>query len=348
MQVFHCGRCGNVVPFGALECPWCAAALGYDIDTRQLRVLAPTPAPTTFAVVDTGRLVCRCLNAAWGCNWTVGLQSPNGWCRSCELTRGRPDLARPEAVEAWISTESAKRRLIHQLVGLRLPVEPSVVDGDDGLTFDLVHLPGWPQVMGHIAGTITIDLMEADELHRDTERRRLGEPLRTLIGHLRHEIAHYYWPRLIGATRHVATFRDLFGDERGDYPSAMTAYYEDADPVWDPQRHITPYAASHPHEDWAETFAHLLHVLDAVETALAHDLAPDESASLLSTDHWERLNFDQILDAWRPIGRAVNAIAEGLGAPPVYPLEPAGLVIDKLCFVHRCIADGTQEAHLRV
>ena len=311
-------------------------------------MLAPGAEPATYTEIDTGREVWRCLNAAWGCNWTVGRSSDDPWCRSCRLTRVRPDDARPDAVAAWADVERAKRRLIHQLVGLHLPIEPAPDDVHATLAFDLVHLPGWPQITGHAAGIITIDLTEADDRHREDERRRLDEPLRTLIGHLRHEIAHFYWPRLVGSTGRVARFRDLFGDEREDYAAAMSAHYATTVPVWDPQRSVTPYAAAHPHEDWAETFAHVLHVLDALETALAHGLAPDVSTSLLGTGSWERLDFEQILDAWRPIGRAVNAIADGLGSPPLYPLEPSGLVIEKLSFVHRCILDGTQEARALV
>lgn len=284
----------------------------------------------------------RCLNAAWGCNWMLSADSGQTWCRSCRLTRGRPDTGRPEAIEAWTTAEAAKRRLIHQLDEFALPIEVQSASMPDGLAFDLVFLPGEGGITGHLDGVVTLDLAETDDRHRDDLRRRLGEPFRTVIGHLRHEIGHYYWPRLVGQTNEIGAFRRLFGDERDDYSSAVEHYYAHATATWDTTRFVTGYASAHPFEDWAETVAHYLHIVDAVDTAVAHDLVPHDSATMLVTDAVTTLDFVDILDAWRPINTGLSAIAETVGAPVVYPFEPSGDVVDKLTFVHGQIAAHTE------
>jgi hypothetical protein len=302
--------------------------LGQDDETQD----DETDGPTMF----------RCLNAAWGCNWMLPAESGERWCRSCRLTRGRPDEGRTDAIEAWMRAEAAKRRLVHQLDELALPIETASPTMPDGLVFDLVFLPGEGGITGHLDGVVTLDLAETDESHRDHQRRVLGEPFRTVIGHLRHEIGHYFWDRLVGQSSDLAAFRRLFGDERVDYADAVDRYYEQAGAAWDRTRFVTAYAASHPFEDWAESFAHYLHILDAVDTAAAHHLVPDDEVGILVTEHVTTLPLVDILAAWRPVNDAVNAIAESLGAPAVYPFEPTGVVVDKLAFVHRQVAAHTR------
>ncbi|MFP5486675.1 MAG: putative zinc-binding metallopeptidase, partial [Acidimicrobiia bacterium] len=292
----------------------------------------PTDGPTLW----------RCLNSAWGCTWMLPADSGETWCRSCRLTRGRPDVDRPDAIEAWMLAEHAKRRLVHQLDELALPIEIVSEARPQGLVFDLVFLPGEGGITGHLDGVVTLDLAETDDLHRDRLRHRLGEPFRTVIGHLRHEIGHFYWDRLVGQSDDLKHFRRLFGDERVDYAESVDRYYAHAGAAWDRTRFVTGYAAAHPLEDWAETFAHYLHILDAVDTAVAHDLVPDDSATILVTDAVGTLELVDILSAWRPINSAVNAIAETLGVPAVYPFDPADAVVDKLAFVHAQVAKHTE------
>ena len=338
MRIFHCERCGGIVAFSAQACPSCDAPLGYVDDERNVRALTPTDDAASYRIDGRDRLSWRCLNASWGCNWMLPAGSENQWCRSCQLTRGRPDDGRPAAVEAWMAAEAAKRRLVHQLDTLALPIEIRSSSAPDGLAFDLVHLPGEGGITGHLDGVVTLDLAETDEGHRDDLRRQLGEPFRTVIGHLRHEIGHHYWSRLVGQSDELDRFRRLFGDERADYSDAVDRHYSGGNATWDPTRFVTAYAASHPLEDWAETFAHYLHIIDAVDTAVAHDLVPAASAGILVADVIGELELADILDAWRPINNAVNAIAETLGAPAVYPFEPVGVVVEKLAFVHGKIA----------
>lgn len=338
MRRFHCDRCSSVVPFDASACPQCDAPLGYLVEQQVVRTVAPTSDPVRYTAPHHAGELWRCANAAWGCNWMLPAGEGAIWCRSCALTRGRPDDARPDAVTAWVTAEAAKRRLVHQLDSLGLPVEGRSPENPDGLAFDLVHLPGEMALTGHLDGVITLDLAESDDVHRETLRRLLKEPIRSVIGHLRHEIGHHYWHRLVGQSDHLMMFRRLFGDERTDYADALESHYDDAveGDDWDPQLHVTAYASSHPLEDWAESFAHYLHLVDAIDTATAHGLLarsafddPAEGGSVHVP------SFAELIELWTPIGAAVNDIAASLGAPAVYPFTPVGRVVDKLDFVHR-------------
>jgi hypothetical protein len=326
MHIFRCDRCGHVVDFSAHECGSCGAELGYVSERQSIAVLATSSKPATFEIDTVDGRFWRCLNAAWGCNWMLPADSDTPWCRSCRLTRGRPDEARPDAVAAWMIAEAAKRRLVHQLDTLGLPIEGRSSEDPDGLAFDLVHLPGEGGITGHSEGVVTLDLAETDDRHRDELRVRLNEPFRTVIGHLRHEIGHHYWSVLVRDRGCETSFRRLFGDERVDYRTAVEAYYVGNRPAWDPTVHVTAYAASHPLEDWAETFAHYLHVVDGLDTAIAYGLAPAE----LGADP----DVAEILDVWRPVNVAITAVAAAVGMPPIYPFDPTGVVVDKLAFVH--------------
>lgn len=345
MRTFRCDRCDGVVHFTAHRCPTCDAPIGYVSDRRDLCVVVPTAEPAVFRLERADLAdrppMFRCLNSAWGCNWMVPADSGQVWCRSCRLTRGRPDEGRSDAIEAWMRAEAAKRRLVHQLDELALPIETASPSMPDGLVFDLVFLPGEGGITGHIDGVVTLDLAETDDAHRDHQRRLLGEPYRTVIGHLRHEIGHYFWDRLVGRSSELDVFRQLFGDERADYTDAIDRYYERAGDDWDRSRFVTTYAASHPLEDWAETFAHYLHIIDATDTAAAHGLVPDRGEGIPVIENVTTLRLVDILDAWRPVNGAVNAIAESLGSPAVYPFDPDGVVVDKLTFVHRQVSAHT-------
>ena len=226
--------------------------------------------------------------------------------------------------------EAAKRRLVHQLDTLGLPIEGRSPEDPEGLAFDLVHLPGEGGITGHSAGVVTLDLAETDDRHRDELRVRLNEPFRTVIGHLRHEIGHHYWSVLVRDGGSETSFRRLFGDERVDYRTAVEAYYAGDRPAWDPSVHLTAYAASHPLEDWAETFAHYLHIFDGLDTAIANGLTPVDRPADLGAD----TDFADILDTWRVVNAAITAVAAAVGMPPVYPFDPTGVVVDKLAFVH--------------
>ena len=332
MRRFECENCSATVTFGASQCPSCGWDLGYVPEQLAVRILQSSGSDAEFTVRgDEGCARWRCLNAAWGCNWVLPAGVGDVWCRSCRLTRGRPDQADPAAVEAWSQAEAVKRKLIHQLDALGLPIEERTPRSPRGLAFDLVHVPGEVRVTGHLLGVVTLDLTETDEARRDSLRRSYGEPLRTVIGHLRHEMGHYYWLRMVGETDSLDRFRALFGDDRRDYATSMESFRDAGAHDPDESPYITSYAASHPLEDWAESFGHYLHIRDALETAEAHGLGPVTSSAPGSGSDG---GFPEMLARWQQVADALNAVADSLGSPAVYPLTPTGLVADKLAFVH--------------
>jgi hypothetical protein len=342
MQRFNCERCGTEIAFEASSCPVCDAPIGYVADEQTLRAFTPSDDGVSYALPGDSREFWRCLNAAWGCNWMVPAATGITWCRSCALTRGRPDDRRPDAIDAWMLIEASKRRLVHQLDRLGLPIEARTPANPSGLVFDLVHVPGERGLTGHLDGVVTIDLTETDPMARDQLRRALGEPYRTLIGNLRHEIAHHYWHQLVGHSDRLPRFRALFGDERAAYGPALERHYASPEVPWDDQRFVTRYAQAHPHEDWAETFAHYLHLVDLVDTARAHGLLePDTSTS--TTGVTDPAPFARILDRWQPLAGALGDLADAVGSTQIYPIHPAGAVIDKLEFVHAGIRDHTDD-----
>ncbi|HXD05595.1 MAG TPA: putative zinc-binding metallopeptidase, partial [Burkholderiaceae bacterium] len=259
--------CGQAVFFRNSQCLNCGRALGYENGRLELVPLEPARAsdPTLLRVagdVDEA-LYVRCANfeTPAGCNWILPLHERDAGqtlCRACRLNRTIPDLSVREHAQGWRLIEIAKRRLVSQLLALRLPVASKLVeDPQRGLAFDILAAPPGGRVMtGHADGLITLDVAEADDAYRERERRALGEPYRTLLGHFRHEAGHYYWDRLVEGSRWLGDFRALFGDERADYSAALRSNYERAPPADWPARFVSRYASVHPWEDWAETWAH--------------------------------------------------------------------------------------------
>jgi hypothetical protein len=227
--------------------------------------------------------------------------------------------------------------LLYQLRDLGLPI------GDE-LAFDLLSSRGGPVTTGHADGVITIDLAESDDAQRERRRTDLGEPYRTLLGHFRHEIGHYYWPMLIERTDGLESWRQLFGDERRDYGSALKRHYEDGPPEDWAERYVSTYATMHPWEDWAETFAHYLHIRDTLQTASAYRMivagpveAADESLIAVPVDDPGARGFDEIVEEWLPLTYALNAINRSMGQDDLYPFTLAPTVIEKLAFVHDAV-----------
>jgi len=338
VRVYRCGRCEHGIDFAASRCGRCGVELGF------------WPEGDEFVMLDdripgTGDpRYWRCLNAAWGCNWIVEAESGEIWCRSCRLTRGRPDTGRADAVAAWEIAEGFKRRLVRQLMTLGLPIEapthpvgvdapnPQLGDEPDGVVFDLVHLPDNPGMTGHRPGAITLDLREVDDGYREQVRVSLGEAERTVLGHLRHEVGHHYWRVLVDAPGDHTAFRALFGDERTDYEAALELHYgRPTGPP--PASHITYYATSHPAEDWAETFAHYLAIRDGIETVDAYSNRPVGGADALDTGSDGRW-----VERWRAISEIVNAVTVGLGHPAPYPYRITEPVSAKLSYVHERVA----------
>jgi len=360
VKVFACGRCQQLVFFENVACTRCGQALAFLPDQGRLSGIEPEGGPAGLgpgsaspgqrwrALGGDGPAYRLCRN--WTdhgvCNWAVAADDPEPLCLACRLNDVIPSLADPAARASWARLEAAKRRLVYSLLRLGLPVAPKAQDPHYGLAFSFLQArPGEPVTTGHKDGVITIDVAEADDPFRERVRVSLGEPYRTLLGHFRHEIGHYYWARLVGPTRWLVPFRERFGDERADYAAAGKRHYQaGAPPDW-PARFVSAYASMHPWEDWAETFAHYLHMVDTLETARAHGLSvrasprPAPGAARLETPavFARRLDFhdfDDLLAGFGPLTLALNDLNRSMGLSDPYPFVLCPAAIEKLRLVH--------------
>jgi hypothetical protein len=332
MRAFTCPGCRQLVPFEVVACLACGTALGFDPYVREI-------------VAAAGRVPCD-NDLLAGCNWLLDSgNGAGGLCRSCLLTRTRPhdaDLAPGSPTgEALRAAEAAKRRLVFQFLELDLPVLPH--DGErSGLAFDLLSSAEKPVVTGHADGVVTIDLAEGDDAHREAMRRDLGEPYRTMLGHLRHESGHYFWTVLVKPdAAALESFRSLFGDERSDYGEALRRHYRQGPPAGWVSGYVSAYATAHPWEDWAETFAHYLHIRDTIQTAAAFGMlvtGPRLDPELIAAPSLEPEDrFENILDHWLPLVYALNAVNRSMGRDDLYPFVLRPAVVAKLDFVHRLL-----------
>jgi hypothetical protein len=370
MKTFHCDRCQQLVFFENIKCERCQALLGYVPQTGEIGAFEdagdglwrraqpgepgesgkPATSGTNSPIEKSGdgALFKQCHNYAVEnvCNWMIPADSPDTLCRSCQFTRTIPNLARPENRVYWYRLENAKRRLLYTLMALDLPVQSRQENPERGLEFEFLEDNGAGEkvMTGHSSGVVTLNIAEADDAHREKTRSALGEPYRTLLGHFRHETGHYYFDRLVIGKRWLAQFRKLFGDESTDYAAALDAYYRNGPPADWAQSYISAYATMHPYEDWAETWAHYLHIVDTLDTATACGLAllPERPHEPTLTDCTpvDEASFDNLMARWFPLTYVLNSLNRSLGMPDGYPFTLASAVIDKLRFVHRAVAAG--------
>lgn len=355
MKLFECQNCGQALYFENTRCESCGLRLGYLPERETITALQEADGVWRALAAPYGRYRF-CANAQHDdvCNWLVAADQAEAFCAACRHNRTIPDLSQPENLVRWRKIESAKHRLFYTLLKLRLPLTTRP-DDPNGLAFDFLAAPAQhsqapPVMTGHENGLITLNLAEADDAERERARADMGEPYRTLLGHFRHEISHYYWDRLIADTPSLKEFRQLFGDERQDYAAALQAYYANGPaPDW-PEKFVTAYASSHPWEDFAETWAHYFHMVDTLETAAAFGLrlrpkvgkGADLSAVIDFDPHVAEM--DRIIDAWLPLTFAVNSINRSMGLSDLYPFVLAPPAIWKLAFIHDRIhaAGGVQ------
>lgn len=346
MKLFECQNCGQLLLFENTRCLNCGLSLGYLPRQQTVTALERVQSDWRALASPNGRYR-YCANAAHDvCNWLVPAEYPGPYCQCCRHNRTIPDLTQVDNVLRWRLVETAKHRLFYTLLRLRLPLR-TWSDDPNGLAFDFLADPiatptGTAPVMtGHENGVITINLAEADDAERERRRSQMGEPYRTLLGHFRHEISHYYWDRLIANSPSLSEFRDIFGDERQDYGAALQRYHvTGAPPDW-PEHFISAYATAHPWEDFAETGAHYFHMIDTLETARAFGLVV---ASKLSKGGAGKIDFDphtadisRVIAAWIPLTFAANSINRSMGLPDLYPFVLSSPVIRKLAFVQTCI-----------
>jgi hypothetical protein len=363
-------RCGRPVFFRNSVCLACKTPLGYEPHLRQVFPLVSGSEPDTWELATEGAsagkyLRCANLLSPAACNWLVSEAETNGnprlMCIACRLNRTIPDLSVPENDVLWGRLEGAKRRLVSSVLALDLPIESRVdQDTERGLAFDFLRSPaGGPRVLtGHSDGIITVNIEEADNSARERIREAMHEQYRTLLGHLRHEVGHYYWDRLVAQSSSLNNsnmldeFRQLFGDERQDYAAALQRNYQQGPaPGWE-QRHVSAYASTHPWEDWAETWAHYLHMVDTLDTALSFGLDTrrlDMEIDPFSRDVLFRPNdpgakrFLSFLNAWIALSAVLNELSRSMGQPDLYPFALPRPAVAKLHFIHLVIAQTGRE-----
>jgi hypothetical protein len=349
MKLFSCQGCGQLLYFENIRCENCGRALGYLTDINEISALEPAgdlgSAQGWRALAAPHKLYKFCNNYDAGmCNWMVAADDRAGFCRACRHNRLVPDLAVPGNDQLWRKIETAKHRLFYSLLRLNLPLENRADDPEHGLAFDFLADP--PQthevgvMTGHNNGLITLALKEADDVTREKVRTAMGEPYRTLLGHFRHEIGHYFWDRLVATDSDVLeNFRALFGDERQDYGEALKRHYDEGAPADWQEKFISMYAAMHPWEDFAETWAHYMHIVDALETAAAFGLkvkprrARGALAAAIDFDPYH-VEMERLIDAWLPVEFATNSMNRSMGLNDLYPFLLSAKVIEKLSFIH--------------
>ena len=261
MRLFVCQNCGATLFFENTTCGNCGRALGYLPDLAELSALAEDDGAFR-ALAEPQRRYDRCANAAEGaCNWLVETGSGHAFCAACRHNRTIPNLSDPTERERWLKLENAKHRLFYALIRLGIELPNRVDDPNAGLVFDfLAELPGQRVMTGHDNGVVTIAVKEADDAVREELRHEMHETYRTLLGHFRHEVGHWIWDRIIRNGDRLEECRALFGDDREDYAGALNRHYRNGPPSAWQERFITAYASTHPWEDFAETWAHYLHV----------------------------------------------------------------------------------------
>lgn len=344
MKLFSCPNCDRRLYFENSLCLTCSTPVAYDPHEAEFVVAGPKGAPV-------------CTNAGeCDCNWVAEPGQP--FCLACSLNRMIPDLTVDGNRLRWVKLETAKKRTLYTLLALGLPVAPKhQPDDEDGIAFDFLGDPigagpGGERILtGHDNGLITLNVAEADSPEREAMRVAMGERYRTLLGHFRHELGHYYWDHLIRDDPDgLKQFRDLFGDERADYAQALQNHYNHGAPSGWPNEHISAYAASHPWEDWAECWAHYLHIVDTLEMAEAFKV-PLERLDVPAPHDEDETEFDGVLHRWIVLSEVANSINRCMGLGDLYPFVISQPVSRKLAFIdavlkarHRTAADVERNA----
>ncbi|OWY30569.1 zinc-binding metallopeptidase family protein [Herbaspirillum robiniae] len=370
MKTFHCDNCGKQVFFENTVCGNCGWMLGYQPDLQSIasfspeQPAAPAPAATETAQPsagrwrsvkpeNAGRVFRQCVNY-WReniCNWMIDAQNPHELCASCRLTRVIPSLEDGNNRVLWSRLETAKRRLLHSLWIMGLQPVPKAEDEEAGLAFEFLQdMPHGERVLtGHADGVITINIAEADPAYREKARVQMAEPYRTLLGHFRHESGHYYFDRLVAGSPWLEPFRAMFGDERQDYGECLQRHYDNGPPDKWEESFVSAYASSHPWEDWAETWAHYMHMFDTLETAYSCgvQLRPrnaDEQKLVIHAHPIAVGSFDELVSEWFALTYVLNSLNRSIGMPDSYPFTLSTPVLDKLRFVHEVVGGHGKQA----
>jgi hypothetical protein len=361
MRLYDCDNCGQTIHFDNRTCVHCGYRLAFVPDRLAMNALAENPQDGTWSLVaEPARSVRFCANSVMDiCNWTVMADDPNPFCPACSHNRLVPDTSTEEGLNQWRRISQAQRHLFYSLLRWNLPRTNRSEDPQGGLVFDFlvdeIQPDGTikPAMTGHEDGLIAIRAAEADDLTREQVRVSMNEPYRTMLGHFRHETGHYIWDKLVRDGGRLDAFRAVFGDETIDYGEALKRNYEQGPPPDWQQFFISTYASTHPWEDFAETFAHYLHIVDTLETARAYGMTieprrHEELSAEVAFNPYQADNAEQLVSAWVPFSMALNSIHRSMGVPDFYPFIVTPAITDKLQFVHQLIHDykqntGTQQ-----
>ena len=360
MKIFQCQACDQPVSFESTACESCERRLGYVSELHEMSALEPSGNGLWHAYAHPGLKYRFCANAGFdACNWLVPDDAPSAYCTACRHNRIVPDLSLEKNLTRWRQIEQAKHRLFYTLMRLGLPLADRETYSD-GLGFDFLvdpaenQLAGPPVLTGHDDGLITVNIAEADDAERERRRVLFGEFYRTLLGHFRHEVGHYFWNVLVRFDDCLPLFRAIFGDESVDYGTALQRHYANGPPPGWEESFVSAYATAHPWEDFAETWAHYLHIVDTLETASAFEIRlwpklrngtePPDAPVHIDFDPYAAADFDGLIRSWIPLTYAVNSLNRSMGQPALYPFKLTPSVIAKLAFVHERIyavrADG--------
>jgi len=353
MKSFNCQLCSQPIYFENSLCLSCGSCLGYVSDEHNLITLILEADDYLHPVTNNPRQsrYRRCKNGSdWqACNWLVPGDSDEVYCRSCRLNEIIPDLSVKANVPLWIKLEAGKRRLLYSLFRLGLPVTSKLENPLQGMAFRFlkdIHASFREDevvLTGHSKGIITVNLAEADDAEREKRRLHLNEVYRTVLGHFRHESGHHYWQLLIANSPNLEAFRALFGDERRDYNGAISRHYRHG-PILDWEaRYISAYASAHPMEDWAETWAHFITIVDSLETANEFGVVITGNLTrqlFAPVDSYWAATFDELLEQWLPLTYAANSINRSSGYGDLYPFVLSKPAIAKLRFVQQIVRNA--------
>jgi hypothetical protein len=345
MKLFKCQHCGQVLYFENSSCLGCQRKLGYVPDQALLTAVDRAGDGTWMSTAMPGRRFKACENAAFdACNWLMPANEAAKYCQACRHNHVVPDLSLDANLQNWRKLEIAKHHMVYSLLRLDLPITTRQDDPAGGLAFDFLSetaTAGGKILTGHDDGLITLNLNEADDAKREALRQQMGEPYRTLLGHFRHEIGHYYWDRLVRDERRLEECRAVFGDERADYDQALRSYYANGPAANWQNFFISAYATAHPWEDFAETWAHYMHIVDTLEMAASFGIAihpaltvPEMFAADIAFDPYQAGPINQLVTAWLPLAQAVNGINRCMGQPDLYPFVLTEAVIGKMAYIH--------------
>jgi hypothetical protein len=348
MKLFKCQNCGQLLYFENHHCEKCSRILGYIPELATLSALEPE-GDNWRALARKDALYRFCANARFGvCNWMIEAGMPDIYCAACRHNRMVPDTSIPGDHIAWQKIEIAKHRLFYSLMKLNLPLDEKNQDGSYRLAFDFLASPPRGDaarvITGHEHGLITVAVEEADDAEREKRRTVMHEPYRTLLGHVRHEVGHYYWELLVLEANQVAAFRRIFGNEDRDYGEALQNYYANGAPANWQDKFVSAYATSHPWEDFAETWAHYLHIADTLEMARAFGLyihprisQSGELDAEVDFDPYRMCDVVPLINTWIPLSNALNCLSRTMGQPDLYPFIISPAVVEKLGLVHDLI-----------